>query len=392
MKLKGITSNVVTLGFVSFLTDVSSDMVYPLLPLFLTSYLGASTAFVGLVEGFAESTAAFFMLVSGAWADRVKDRTRLILGGYGLSSVSKAFLAMAGSPFVVLAVRFFDRVGKGIRGAPRDALIADSVDPSVRGKAYGLHRSMDHAGAVTGPVIATLLLLWFVKDLRTLFWIAAVPGFLAVALIALRVREVAPERPLSPREAFRLRPPQGRLRVYLAILFLFILSCSSDAFLLLRAGELGVPPAFLPLLWMLHNLVKVLSTLPLGALSDRLGRRRVILFGWVIYAATYLAFAHATQAWHAWALFAVYGLFYGFTEGGERALLADYAERHERGLAFGWYYFIIGLGSLPASLLFGAVWQAYGSAMAFTLSALVSSVAAMALFAFLLKAPSIKKN
>ena len=391
-KLKGITSTVVVFGLVSFLTDVSSDMVYPLLPLFLTAKLGATMGFVGLIEGFAESTAAFFMLAAGTLADRVKDRTRLVFGGYGLSSIAKPLIALAQSPWVVFFVRFADRIGKGVRSSPRDALIADSTDPAYRGKAYGLHRSMDDAGAVLGPLLATILLATWVKDLRVLFWIAAIPGFLAVVLIAWKVREVPQEQRVRRKgEPFRFRPPKGKLRIFLGIYFIFILSASSDAFLLLRAGELGVPNMYLPSLWMVLNLVKALLTYPLGALSDRLGRRRVILCGWVIYAFVYLGFAFASRLWHVWALFTAYGLFYAFTEGGERALLADYADPAERGQTFGWYYFIVGLGMLPASLLFGALWQIGGSRLAFTVSAGISSLAAAALLVFLLKVPSSRR-
>ena len=393
MKPKSIGGTVIVFGFVSFLTDVSSDMVYPLLPLFLTTQIGASVAFVGLVEGFAESTAAFFMLGAGVWADRIKDRTRLVLGGYGLSAVTKPLMALARSSWAVLWVRFFDRVGKGVRGSPRDALIADAVDPALRGRAYGFHRSMDNAGAVLGPILAAVLLATWVSDLRTLFWIAAIPGFFAVALIAWKVREVSDtQRTRRVGEPFRFKAPEGKLRVFLVILSVFILSCSSDAFLLLRATELGVSKKLLPILWMIFNLVKALLTYPLGSLSDKIGRRRIILTGWVIYAVVYFCFAYARETWQAWALFAAYGLFYAFTEGSERAFLADTADPSDRGQAFGWYYFIVGMGSLPASLLFGALWQIGGSRLAFTVSGVISSVAIVALGIFLLRSPSFRKS
>ncbi len=389
---KGITTNVIILGFVSLLTDMSSDMVYPLLPLFLTVHLGASVVFVGLIEGFAESTAAFFMLIAGTMADRMKDRSRLVLAGYGLSSISKPLIALAQSPLMVLFVRFADRMGKGVRGSPRDALIADSTESHHRGKAYGLHRSMDHAGAVIGPLIATLLLATFVKDLRVLFWIATIPGVLAVALIIWKVREVAPDRQTMAAQPFRFRLPKGKLRIFLGIYLLFILSASSDAFILLKAGELGVPQKHLPMLWLIFNLCKALLTYPLGALSDQLGRRRSILFGWIIYSLVYLGFGFASQLWQIWVLFFGYGLFYAFTEGGERALISDYADPAERGQAFGWYYFIIGLGSLPASFLFGAIWYAGGSQLAFCVSAVISLAAALGLFLFLQKYPSTRRS
>ena len=390
MRFKGIPQNVVVLGLVSFFTDVSSDMIYPLLPVFLTQYLGVGQSFLGLVEGFAESTAAFFKLLSGLWADRTKDRSKLVLFGYGLSSFSRPFMALAQTPWVVFFVRFSDRMGKGIRTSPRDALIADSVESSERGKAFGLQRSLDNAGAVFGPLLATLLLATCVKNLRHLFWIAAIPGMIAVALIVWKVREVRTvRRPSAQREPLRLKLPDNpKFKVYLGILFIFILSSSSDAFLLLRAGDLGVPAALLPVLWMIFNMIKAGTTLPFGSLSDRLGRRRVILMGWIIYILAYVGFGLASTPWHAWALFALYGLFYGFTEGTERAILADYAAPEERGQAYGWYYFIAGLGSLPASLLFGFIWQAAGAKTAFLTSAAISATAALLLFIFLQVVPT----
>jgi len=388
-KQKDIPGNVFVLGLVSFLTDVASDMVYPLLPVFLTQYLGASRSFIGLVEGFAESVAAFFTLFSGKISDRLRDRSRLVLFGYSLSSLSRPFIAAAQGPWTVFFIRFSDRVGKGVRTSPRDALIADSVAPHHRGKAFGLQRSMDHAGAVVGPLIATLLLATVVKDLRTLIWLTAIPGVLAVALILWKVREVLPkDREVPKAQTFHLKPPDGKLRVYLIILSLFILSCSSDAFLLLRARELGVPAAFLPLLWMVFNLVKALTTLPCGILSDKIGRRRMIVIGWIIYAAVYAAFGAADKSWQVWLIFTSYGLFYGFTEGSERALLADFSPQHEKGQTYGWYYLIVGLGSLPASLWFGWVWQNFGAQTAFSASAAISLTACVLMFLFMVRYPS----
>lgn len=390
--LRGIPENVFIFGLVSYLTDVSSDMIYPLLPIFLTQTLGAGEGFVGLVEGFAESTAAFFMLLSGLWADRSRDRSRLVMMGYSLSAFSKPLVAFAWNPWVVFFVRCADRVGKGIRTSPRDALIADSVPAHARGKAFGLQRSLDHAGAVTGPILATLLLTFWIQDLRHLFLIAVIPGLLAVALIAWKVREVSSSRKAVAYEKVTLKAPSGKLRIYLMILFLFILGCSSDAFLLLRAAQLGVPHAMMPILWLLLNLVKALTTLPLGALSDRLGRRRVILMGWIVYALVYVGFAFASTPAHAWILFACYGLFYGFTEGGERAILADYSGESGRGQAYGWYYFTVGAAALPASLMFGFVWQVFGSTAAFLMGAGLAALACVLLALFLYFVPSAART
>ena len=381
MKLRGISRNVLVLGVVSLLTDVSSEMIYPLLPLFLTGVLGAGPAFLGAIEGIAESTAALLKLASGYVSDRLPLRKPLVVAGYGLSALARPLIALAASPVFVLGVRFCDRIGKGIRTSPRDALIADSVEPELRGRAYGFHRSMDHAGALIGPLLAAGLLAWFTLDLRTVFWLAAIPGLLAVLFLVVGIREL-PRQPSSAASAGKTGVtflPRGQLRAYLLILLLFTIGNSSDAFLLLRASELGVAPALLPLLWAFFHLVKMLSVFPFGALSDRIGRRGVIIAGWGIYAAAYLGFAMATSELHIWLLFAGYGLFYGLTEGAEKALVADLAPAAERGAAFGWFNAAIGLGALPASLLFGALWQWFGPLAAFGCGAAMAAVAAVLL-------------
>lgn len=374
----GITGNVLVLGLVSFFTDVSSEMIYPLLPLFLTQVLGAGPAFLGVIEGIAESTASLLKLFSGILSDRMHGRKGLVLFGYSLSALMRPLIGSAVSPFMVLLIRAGDRVGKGVRTSPRDALIADSVDPSVRGKAYGFHRSMDHAGALVGPLIATGLLAWFVTGVRQVFWLAALPGLAAVLLIVWKVREV--EKPSRPSGQVRLAfIPAGPLRRYLAVLFLFTLGNSSDAFLLLKAGHLGVPAFRIPLLWAFFHLVKMLSSMPFGSLSDRVGRRGVILAGWAVYALSYLGYGLAVNEMQIWLLFALYGLYYGLTEGVEKAFLADLADPSLRGAVFGWYNFAVGAGALPASLLFGAVWQRWGGVAPFLVGASLAALAALLL-------------
>jgi MFS family permease len=382
----GITRNVIVLGLVSFFTDVSSEMIYPLLPLFLTSTLGAGPAFLGAIEGVAESTAALLKLVSGILSDRVRRRKRLVLWGYSISTLARPLIGAATSAWMVLLVRTGDRVGKGIRTSPRDALIADSVDPSVRGKAYGFHRSMDHAGALVGPLIATLLLAGSVRELRHVFWLAAIPGIVAVVLIVAKVSEK--ERGTPEKVKLRLALlPAGALRRYLVILFLFTLGNSSDTFLLLKAGKLGMPVFRIPLLWAFFHLVKMLSSMPFGSLSDRIGRQRVIIAGWLVYSLSYLGWAFAANETQVWLLFAFYGLFYGLTEGVEKALLADLSLPELRGAAFGWYNFAIGAGALPASLIFGVIWQRYGQVAPFVLGAALAALAAL-LLPLLVPAPA----
>jgi len=378
MFFRGITGNVLILGLVSFLTDFSSEMVYPLLPLFLTTVLGAGPAFLGVIEGIAESTASLLKLVSGIASDRVRDRKKLVLSGYGISSCVRPLIAAATGPLAVLVVRFADRVGKGIRTSPRDALIADSVDPAIRGKAYGFHRSMDHAGAIVGPLTATLLLACFTTDLRTVFWLSAIPGVLAVLLIIFKVKEVARKKGSSDGRFLRIFP-RGRLRTYILVLFLFTLGNSSDAFLLLKASQLGVTPVMIPILWAFFHVVKMSSAMPFGMLSDRVGRRGIIVSGWGIYALTYVGFAFAATELHVWLLFTLYGLFYGLTEGVEKAFLVDITGQESRGSAFGWFNFFVGIGALPASLLFGFIWQGAGPSVAFGFGAVMAAIAAVLL-------------
>lgn len=377
---KGISGNILVLGLVSFMTDVSSEMIYPLLPLFLTTVLGAGPAFLGVIEGIAESTAALLKLASGVWSDRARRRKPLVAAGYGLSALARPLVAVATGPLTVLGIRFADRIGKGVRTSPRDALIADSVEPGLRGRAFGFHRAMDHAGALVGPLLATFLLATWVNDLRVLFALAAIPGALSVMLIVLKVREtVGRETVARQGSGFWSPVPRGRLRHYLLTLLLFTLGNSTDAFLLLRAASLGVSAAHIPLLWAFFHLVKMGSVYPFGVLSDRLGRRGMILAGWGVYALAYLGFARAQSEGEMWALFALYGLFYGLTEGTEKALLADLAAPAERGAAFGWYNFAVGIGALPASLIFGGIWQLAGPQAAFGFGAAVAALAALLL-------------
>ena len=379
--------NVKALAAVSFLTDVSSEMIYPLLPVFVTTVLGAGAGAVGTIEGIAESTASLLKLASGWWSDRVR-RKPLVLFGYGLAAVARPLMAMAGSAGQVLAVRMADRVGKGVRSSPRDALIADVVEPSQRGRAFGVHRAADNAGAVLGPLIAWALLQPMAMPVRFVMWWAAVPGALAVVVIAVWVREGARSAarvsvpPISAGAKPMLAPP-ATINVeywrYLAVLLLFTLGNSSDAFLLLRATQLGVPVALIPVLWACLSVVKSASSIPGGTLSDRVGRKPLIVGGWIVYSIVYILLAKANAAWQLWVLFAVYGVYFGLTEGVEKAMVADLVPAERRGAAYGWYNFTVGLGALPASVLFGVVWERWGAAAAFQMGAVIAALAAVAM-------------
>ncbi|MGI8842108.1 MAG: MFS transporter [Gemmatimonadaceae bacterium] len=365
------------LGAVSFLTDVSSEMIYPLLPLFLAGTLGVSASVIGLVEGAAESTAAVLKLASGWWSDRVRRRKPLVVAGYVIASVARPLIAIAQSATQVLVIRVSDRVGKGIRTAPRDALIADSVEPAIRGRAFGFHRAADHSGAVVGPLVAWALIEHGGVSLRTVFALAAIPAALAVLTVMTAVREappaVLPATGTPQRLTTRLG---GRFWAVLGVLFVFTLGNSTDAFLLLRARELGVSAALIPVLWSMLHLVKAASSTPGGSLSDRFGRRPLLVGGWMLYAAVYLALGSAGAEWQVWALFAVYGVYFGLTEGVEKALIADLVPAARRGAAFGFFNLAIAVGALPASVLFGMVWDAHGAQAAFGMGASFAFLAA----------------
>lgn len=374
---RALGRNVIALSAVSFLTDVSSEMIYPLIPLFLTTVLGASASAVGIVEGAAESTAALLKLASGWLSDRVRARKPLVVVGYGLAALVRPLVGLSQSVGQVVAIRMTDRVGKGIRSSPRDALIADSVHESVRGRAFGFQQAWDNAGAVVGPLIAFAVLRWEGIPLRSVFLFAAIPGFIGVAVLVAAVRET-PFTAREPKREHSGAPMGGRFWAFIAVVLVFTLGNSTDAFLLLRAAQLGVPVALAPLLWALLNLVKSVSNTPAGALSDRVGRRPLIVAGWGLYAVVYLLFGRATHAWEAWALFAVYGVYFGLTEGVEKALVADLVPTARRGAAFGWYNLALGLAALPASLIFGMIWDRAGSASAFAFGAAMAGAAAIA--------------
>jgi MFS family permease len=372
---RSLGRNVIALGVVSFFTDVSSEMIYPLLPVFLTTTLGASAGMLGVIEGAAESTASLLKLASGWWSDRVGKRKPLVVAGYGIASVARPLIAVAQSATQVLLIRLTDRLGKGLRTAPRDALIADSVDPAARGRAYGFHRAADHAGAVLGPLIAFALLQWTGIEIRTVFWLALIPGLLAMITVIVFVREAIAARAVTVAPAPKAQGDLPRsFWAYLGVVLLFTLGNSTDAFLLLRANQLGVPVALLPILWATLHVVKSATSTHGGALSDRVGRVPTLMAGWGIFALVYLGFGVATEQWHAWALFVVYGLFFALTEGTERALVADFTGA-KRGTAFGWFHLTIGLGALPASILFGLVWDRAGAPFAFYMGAALAAAA-----------------
>jgi len=368
--------NVKLLGWASFLNDVASEMVYPLLPQFLIQVLGGNKLTLGLIEGAADTASSLLKLASGGWSDRAGSRKRFVVFGYALASAVRPLLALIAAPWQLFAIRIGDRVGKGLRTSPRDAMIADSTAPDLRGRAFGFHRAMDHLGAALGPILAAVFLWCWPGQLRWLFLLTLVPGVVIVPLLLFGLRETAVGERAAVRPRWSLAPFDRRFRLYLAAVLVFSLGNSSDAFLLVRAGELGVATPLLPLLWCAFHIVKSAGNLLAGRSVNRLGPRAMIWAGWCLYALVYVLFALATAAWQAWALFLGYAFFYALTEPAEKTLVADLVDEEHRGLAYGWFNFAIGLATLPSSLLFGALYQRFGALGAFSCGAALALTAA----------------
>ena len=445
--LTGKTKNriphvVIMLGIVSLFTDAASEMIYPLVPVYVAA-LGSGAILLGVIEGVAETTASMLKLISGIISDKIGKRKLLVLIGYSISSFIRPLTGIVTSGWEIVIVRMFDRVGKGIRTAPRDALIASSVDERIRGKSYGFERAMDNAGAVAGPILAiiTLLVLFIgfgMKDsllaLRWTFILAIIPGILAVLTIILFVKESVPKNGTRKPFTFSLKSFDKNFRNYLLVMILFTLGNSSDAFLLFRVEEaiqrsgavvnivnriaplhsmvinFGDQAAqskvinilFLPLVWVFYNIIKVIFSTPLGSLSDKIGRKKVIGAGWGIYAFVYISFALLVflspdfQIIATFGLFAIYAFFYAFTEGAEKAFVADLVGDEKRGTAFGLFNFSIGLGALPASIIFGFLYSffdkkfpGYGGTVAFGFGGTIALIS-MILLAFKVKEPKQK--
>ena len=393
-RVRGLPANVLALSAVSLLNDTSSEIIYPLLPTFLAMTLGASPFAIGLIEGIAESVASLLKLVSGYLSDKLNNRKLPVFVGYALAALTRPFLSFVSTWQHVLIVRTTDRVGKGVRGSPRDALIAASVPPERRGFAFGFNRAADHMGAVMGP-IAAFLLLYFIaadsnsptaREYQQVFLYASIPVAIGLFVIVIFVHERRDATDNEDKTAikFSLKSFDANFKWFLIVVALFTLSNSTDAFLLLRAQQAGISPPLLPILWMILHISKVLSSIAGGHLSDRIGRRPLIVSGWIVYALVYAGFAFVDSAWQAWALFIVYGAYFGLTEGNEKALVADLVDEDKRGTAYGFYNLAFGITVLPASLIFGLIWTKVGAETAFLASGTVSIVAAV-LFLTLVK-------
>lgn len=379
----GVSRNVWVLGVVSLFADISSEMVYPIVPLFLRDTLGAPVVAVGVIEGVAESTASLLKFVFGWFSDRLQRRVPFTVGGYGLAAIAKPLLAAAYHWPFVLFVRFLDRSGKGIRTAPRDALIADSTDEASRGRAFGLHRSMDTSGAIAGPLLTLLLLAWFGEHhYRPVFLVAGIPGAISVVLL-LAVRDIRHrprEGPLPP--LLSLRGYDRRFLIFTGVTLLFALGNSSDAFLVLRSKNLGLGATAVVFAYVLYNISYAGLSMPAGIHSDRIGRKPVLVAGLLIFALVYAGFAAARDAWAVWPLFVVYGAYIAFTEGIGKAYVSDLVPSERRGTAMGLYNASTGVMLLLSSVIGGALWDLVGPAATFAFGASTAALAAVALLAF----------
>jgi MFS family permease len=390
-KIKKLPRNVWAVGFTSFFMDVSSEMVINIIPLFLANVLGVQTAVIGLIEGLAEATASILKLFSGWLSDKIGARKWLAVLGYGFSALTKPFFYIANTWGMVAGVRWTDRVGKGIRTAPRDALVADSSTAENRGLAFGFHRAMDTAGAMFGLLIAVVI-VWLAQGetltlsrptFQTIVLFSLIPAFLSVLSLAVGAKDVPVKKDAKlPKFAFKnLGKP---FMIYLVIAGIFTLGNSSDAFLVLRAQNLGVSVSGILLMLVVFNLLYSLISAPAGSLSDKIGRRKLIIGGWAVYALIYLGFAISGQAWQVWVLYVVYGLYYGLAYGTANALVADLVPENMRGTAYGTYNAVIGLLAFPSSLIAGILWQGVGNWSGFGASAPFYFGAALAMFAALL--------
>jgi MFS family permease len=383
--------NVWVMTFTSMLTDISSEMLANIVPLFLYNVLGVRTSLIGLIDGIAESTASITKIFAGYISDRLRQRKWLAVLGYGLSTIAKPFYYLATTWGAVLGIRFTDRVGKGIRTAPRDALLAGSTEPEKRGMAFGIQRAGDTAGAFIGILIAALIIAFTQKNtvtltrptFQTLVLVSIIPSVLAVLVLALGAKEIKPKDGAA-KPVLSLKGMDNRFLIYLGVTILFTLGNSSDTFIILRGQERGLSVLQVMGMLLTFNAIYSLLSTPIGILSDRIGRRRMILTGWLLYALIYLGFALAKTGSGIWALFGLYGIYYAFTEGSSKALIADFVPDEKRGTAYGLYAMAVGLTALPASVIAGLLWQGAGSWTGFGAPAPFFFGAGMSLLAGLL--------
>lgn len=375
---RGLGRNVVGLGFASFFTDLAAEMITPLLPVFLKKKLGAGPSALGIIEGLADSVASLLRLVSGWLSDRTGKRKFFVFAGYGVAAVTRPLMFVVTAAWQLGAIRFADRIGKGVRLAPRDALIADSCDPAHRGKAFGFQRAMDNLGGVLGMLLAWWLLRAFHGDFRKVFLLTAIPAACVLLVVGFVIRDRPPAAPPA-RLRITLAPFGRDFRWFLLTVTVFTLANSSDQFLIWRLSDLGLADEWVPLVWCGHTLVRMLAALPAGILADRFGKKPMVLGGWMIYAGVYWGLGFSRSLAPALALLALYGLYWSLAESVLRAIVADLVPEDLRGTAYGMYHFCVGLAFLPANLAFGFVWKTWGAGPAFLMGAALSVVACLML-------------
>ncbi|MCX5749256.1 MAG: MFS transporter [Candidatus Saganbacteria bacterium] len=376
MKTK-IPKNVVWLGLVSFFNDVASEMIYPLVPIFLTSVLGAPVAIVGLIEGIAESTASLLKVVSGWLSDKFRSRKPFTVAGYLFSAFSKILLSFAFSWPLVLFARFVDRFGKGVRTSARDALIAESSDATVRGRSFGFHRGLDTLGAVIGPLLALIAIRFLNDNLRLIFFLAFIPAFIGILLLVIFVKEKRKET--GPFEAFHFKwqDLDPSFKIYLLISFIFALGNSSDAFLILRAQNLGLSLTLIVLTYVLFNFTYAMFSMPAGIVSDKIGPRKVLLSGFLLFAFVYLLFGAIHSSVFLWVLFPLYGIYMALTEGVGKAYISNLVPNEKTGTAFGIYQTTVGLCTFFASLIAGLLWTYVGVSVPFIFGSVAAAISAI---------------
>ncbi|MFH1097371.1 MAG: MFS transporter [Candidatus Desantisbacteria bacterium] len=385
-KFFGFGRNVFVSGLVSFFMDIGSEMIYPLVPLFLANVLGINKSIIGLIEGTAESTASLLKVFSGWFSDRIGNRKWLMVAGYGISTVSRPIVALATTWHHVMGFRFMDRFGKGIRTAPRDALIAESSKTTHFARAFSFHRSLDTMGAVIGPAIAFLLLGIFSNDYRKVFWLSIIPGIVAVLLIIFFIteKEKAPVTP-SERSKLTLKHFDWKFKFFVFIAGIFAIGNSSDVFLILRAQQIGIPIVMIPIVYLLFNLIYSLSAIPAGIVADKFGKKRVILLGFLLFAILYYGFAVAEDIKTIWILFGFYGLFMGLTEGIQKAFLSTIIPSDFKATAFGIYNTVVGLAMFPASLIGGWLWDTISPSATFYFGAITATLSVILFIIFIKK-------
>ncbi len=386
-KIFGFSPNVFYTGIVSFLTDTSVKMVYSVMPMFLLS-IGASKTSLSLIEGIAESTASLLKAFSGYWSDKIGKNKPFMLIGYGLSALVMPLYAAVVSPLHVLLLRFTERLGKGIRTAPRDSLVAGSVEKNETGKSFGLHKAMDNSGAILGPLLAFLILSMKPDDFRFIFLLAGIPGILGVIVLIFGIKE-AKKNKESLLQKFRFQDYPKRFYLFLGIIFIFTLGNSTDALLIVKANEVGIKVTFIPLVYLISSVVSVFLAIPLGTLSDKIGREKLLIFGFLVYAVVYLGFGISGDIYTIIALFGLYGVYSASTDGIQKALVSDFTDRNKKGTAMGLYNALLGVTLLPASLIAGVLYDKVNSSIPFYFGATTAVISAILMVIFVVTKPKV---